>query len=78
MGKGDSKADGGGSPERRPNAFVDKVEAAEKRIDAQVWREFEFALHRELTEEQNMALAREFVEDEICSHGMIAQLEFSF
>ncbi|MBL8676863.1 MAG: MobA/MobL family protein, partial [Alphaproteobacteria bacterium] len=29
-------------------AFVDKVEAAEKRIDAQVWREFEFALHREL------------------------------
>ena len=32
-------------------AFVDKVEGAEKRIDAQVWREFEFALHRELTKE---------------------------
>ena len=57
-------------------AFVDKVEAAEKRIDAQVWREFEFALHRELTKEQNMALAREFVSDEICSHGMAAQVNF--
>ncbi|MBP9691903.1 MAG: AAA family ATPase [Alphaproteobacteria bacterium] len=59
-------------------AFVDKVEAAEKRIDSQVWREFEFALHRELTKEQNMALAREFVADEICSHGMAAQLNFHF
>ncbi len=58
--------------------FVDKVEAAEKRIDAQVWREFEFALHRELTKEQNMALAREFVQDEICSHGMAAQMNFHF
>jgi ATP-dependent exoDNAse (exonuclease V) alpha subunit len=46
--------------------FVDKVEAAEKRIDAQVWKEFEFALHRELTEEQNKALAREFVQDQLC------------
>lgn len=59
-------------------AFSDIVEAAEKRIDAQVWREFEFALHRELTEEQNIALAREFVEDQIASHGMAAQLNFHF
>ncbi|MBP9692928.1 MAG: AAA family ATPase [Alphaproteobacteria bacterium] len=59
-------------------AFVDKVEAAENRVDSQVWREFEFALHRELTKEQNMALAREFVADEICSHGMGAQLNFHF
>jgi Ti-type conjugative transfer relaxase TraA len=59
-------------------AFVDKVEAAEKRVDSQVWREFEFALHRELTKEQNMALAREFVQDEICSHSMAAQLNFHF
>src|ERR1700722_18914065 len=51
-------------------AFSDLVESAEKRIDAQVWREFEFALHRELTEEQNIALAREFVEDQISSRGM--------
>lgn len=59
-------------------AFVDKVEAAENRVDSQAWREFEFALHRELTKEQNMALAREFVQDEICSHGMAAQLNFHF
>lgn len=59
-------------------AFSDMVERAEKRIDAQVYREFEFALHRELTEEKNMALAREFVEDQICSHGMAAQLNFHF
>jgi len=59
-------------------AFSDRVEAAEKRIDAQVWREFEFALHRELTDEQNIALAREFVEDQICQHGMAAQLNFHF
>jgi len=59
-------------------AFVDKVEGAEKRVDAQVWREFEFALHRELTHEQNIALAREFVQDQICSRGMAAQLNFHF
>ncbi|HUX79467.1 MAG TPA: AAA family ATPase, partial [Alphaproteobacteria bacterium] len=59
-------------------AFSDRVEAAEKRIDAQVYREFEFALHRELTNEQNIALAREFVTDQICQHGMAAQLNFHF
>lgn len=59
-------------------ALSDMVEAAEKRMDAQVYREFEFALHRELTEEQNMALAREFVEDQIASRGMAAQLNFHF
>ncbi|MBA3814593.1 MAG: AAA family ATPase [Alphaproteobacteria bacterium] len=59
-------------------AFVDIVEAAEKRVDARIWREFEFALHRELTKEQNMALAREFVQDQMCSRGMAAQLNFHF
>ncbi|MBX9621471.1 MAG: AAA family ATPase [Alphaproteobacteria bacterium] len=59
-------------------AFCNIVEGAEKRIDGQVWREFEFALHRELTKEQNMALAREFVEDQIASHGMTAQMNFHF
>src|SRR3989338_7903473 len=57
-------------------AFCNIVEGAEKRIDGQVWREFEFALHRELNEDQNIALAREFVQDQICSHGMVAQLNF--
>ncbi|MBA3814522.1 MAG: AAA family ATPase [Alphaproteobacteria bacterium] len=59
-------------------ALVDIVESAEKRVDAQVWREFEFALHRELTKEQNMVLAREFFQDQICSRGMAAQLNFHF
>lgn len=59
-------------------ALSDIVEAAEKRIDARVWREFEFSLHRELIKEQNIALAREFVEDQICLHGMAAQLNFHF
>jgi Ti-type conjugative transfer relaxase TraA len=59
-------------------AFSDKVEAGEKRVDAQVYREFEFALHRELSDEQNIALAREFVQDQICVHGMAAQMNFHF
>jgi Ti-type conjugative transfer relaxase TraA len=59
-------------------AWCDIVEASEQRIDARVWKEFEFALHRELTKEQNMILAREFVQDQICSHGIAAQLNFHF
>ncbi len=59
-------------------AFVDKVETAENRKDSQVWREFEFALHRELTHEQNIALAREFTQDQLCGRGMAAQLNFHF
>ncbi|HUX79804.1 MAG TPA: MobA/MobL family protein, partial [Alphaproteobacteria bacterium] len=59
-------------------ALVDIVEAAEKRKDSQVWREFEFALHRELTDEQNKVLAREFVQDQLCGRGMAAQLNFHF
>ena len=56
-------------------ALSEKAEAAEKRIDARVWREFEFSLHRELTHEQNISLAKEFVEDQICfkGDGRIAQ-----
>lgn len=59
-------------------ALCEIVELAEKRIDARIWREFEFALHRELTKEQNMVLAREFVQDQICARGMAAQLNFHF
>lgn len=59
-------------------AFVDIVEGAEARINSRVWREFEFALQRELTDEQNIPLAREFVQDQICSRGMAAQLNFHF
>ncbi|OFX02370.1 MAG: Ti-type conjugative transfer relaxase TraA, partial [Alphaproteobacteria bacterium RIFCSPLOWO2_02_42_7] len=59
-------------------ALVDIVEGAETRINSRVWREFEFALHRELTKDQNITLAKEFVQDQICSRGMAAQLNFHF
>src|ERR1700722_424752 len=67
-----------GDRQKGVQALVDVVEGAEKTMNSQVWREFEFALHRELTNEQNMALAREFVADQICSRGMAAQLNFHF
>ncbi len=50
------------------------VEATEKRKDAQLAREFNFALPRELTLQQNIALAKEFVKQEFVSKGMIADL----
>ncbi len=50
------------------------VEANEKRKDAQLAREFNFALPRELTLEQNIALAKEFVNQAFVSKGMIADL----
>ena len=59
-------------------ALSEKVEAAEYRINSQVWREVEVALHRELTNEQNISLTREFVEDQLCGRGMTALLNFHF
>lgn len=50
------------------------VEAAELRKDAQLAREVEFAIPREMTEEQGIALARDFVEREFVARGMIADL----
>ncbi|MFA6117623.1 MAG: Ti-type conjugative transfer relaxase TraA [Sphingomonas sp.] len=51
-----------------------EVEAAEKRIDAQLAREVEFAIPREMTREQGIELARDFVRDEFVDRGMIADL----
>jgi ATP-dependent exoDNAse (exonuclease V) alpha subunit len=51
-----------------------EVEAVEKRIDAQLAREIEFAIPRELSKEQGIALARDFVRDEFVSRGMVADL----
>ncbi|MBL8676288.1 MAG: MobA/MobL family protein, partial [Alphaproteobacteria bacterium] len=59
-------------------ALTQRVEAAEYRINSQVWREIEIALHSELTEEQNITLAREFVKDQLCGRGMTALLNFHF
>ncbi len=50
------------------------VEAAEKRIDAQLAREIEFAIPREMSQEQGIELARDFVRQEFVDRGMIADL----
>jgi len=67
-------------PKGAPEAFADRatlwnaVEAAEKRKDAQLAREVEFALPRELSKKHNVKLAREFVKVEFVEKGMIADL----
>lgn len=50
------------------------VEAAEKRIDAQLAREVEFAIPRELDRVEGIRLARDFVAREFVARGMIADL----
>ncbi len=65
-------------PKGAPEAFADRatlwnaVEAAEKRKDAQLAREVEFALPRELSKKDNIKLAREFMKAEFVEKGMIA------
>lgn len=65
-----------GAPERLRDCELlwNEVEAVEKRKDAQLAREIEFAIPREMTKEQGIALAREFVEREFVSRGMVADL----
>jgi Ti-type conjugative transfer relaxase TraA len=53
-------------------AFWNKVEAFEKRSDAQLARDLTIALPRELTTDQNIALVRDFVEHHILAKGMVA------
>ncbi|NLR73510.1 Ti-type conjugative transfer relaxase TraA, partial [Novosphingobium sp. ERN07] len=67
-------------PEGAPQHLADReklwnaVEAAEKRKDAQLAREVELAIPRELTKKQGIALVREFVKAEFVARGMIADL----
>ena len=67
-------------PDGAPEQFQDRttlwnaVEAAELRKDAQLAREIEFAIPRELSDEQGIALARNFVKEEFVDRGMIADL----
>lgn len=65
-----------GAPERLKDreALWNEVEATEKRKDAQLAREVEFAIPRELTKEQGVVLAREFVAREFVDRGMVADL----
>ncbi|WP_315784280.1 Ti-type conjugative transfer relaxase TraA [Bradyrhizobium sp. SZCCHNPS1003] len=67
-------------PESAPEVWSDReqlwndVEACEVRKDAQLAREVEFALPRELSEAQGIELARDFVRGEFVGLGMIADL----
>lgn len=67
-------------PEGAPEDLSDRerlwnaVEACEVRRDAQLARELEFALPREMTEAQAIDLARDFVKAEFVDRGMIADL----
>ena len=67
-------------PENAPEQWSDRerlwndVEAFEVRKDAQLAREVEFALPREMTEAQGIELARDFVAREFVDQGMIADL----
>ncbi len=67
-------------PEGAPERFSDRetlwneVEATEKRKDAQLSREVEFAIPREMNQAQGIELARNFVAAEFVERGMIADL----
>src|SRR4051794_9021231 len=65
-----------GAPERWSDRGVlwNAVEAAEKRKDAQLAREVEFALPRELSREEGVSLARDFVVEQFVARGMVADL----
>src|SRR5713101_8198099 len=50
------------------------VESGERRKDSQVAREVEFAIPQELSQAEGIALARDFVQREFVSRGMVADL----
>jgi Ti-type conjugative transfer relaxase TraA len=67
-------------PENAPEAWSDRerlwndAEAFEVRKDAQLAREVEFAIPREMSERDGIELARDFVRGEFVDRGMIADL----
>ncbi|MBY0284272.1 MAG: Ti-type conjugative transfer relaxase TraA [Sphingomonas sp.] len=67
-------------PDGAPDHLSDReklwnaVEASEKRIDAQLAREIEFAIPRDLDQTEGIRLARDFVRAEFVDRGMIADL----
>ncbi len=67
-------------PDGAPEHLADRttlwntVEAGEKRKDAQLSREVEFAIPREMNQAQGIALARDFVQREMVDRGMVADL----
>ena len=65
-----------GAPERLRDRVTlwNEVEAGEKRKDAQLAREVEFSIPREMNEQQGIALARDFVAEQFVCRGMVADL----
>ncbi|PXA77564.1 Ti-type conjugative transfer relaxase TraA [Caulobacter sp. D4A] len=65
-----------GAPEQLSDQATlwNTVEAGEKRKDAQLSREVEFAIPREMDQVQGIALARDFVQREMVDRGMVADL----
>ncbi len=67
-------------PEGANEAWTDRerlwndVEAFEKRKDAQLCREVEFAIPRELDQAEGIRLAQDFCEQEFVARGMVADL----
>jgi len=68
------------APEQSPDRWQDRetlwneVEAGEKRKDAQLAREVEFSIPREMDRDDAVDLARSFVQREFVDRGMIADL----
>ena len=64
-------------PSNAPRAYADPqmlwnaVDAAETSVNAQTARSMLFALPRELTDEQNLALVRDFCQKEFVDKGMV-------
>ncbi|MFN3435143.1 MAG: Ti-type conjugative transfer relaxase TraA [Sphingomonas sp.] len=65
-----------GAPERLNDRTTlwNEVEAGEKRKDAQLAREVEFSIPREMNEKQGIQLARDFVKKQFVDRGMVADL----
>ncbi|NML13061.1 MobA/MobL family protein, partial [Sphingobium sp. AR-3-1] len=65
-----------GAPERLNDRATlwNEVEAGEKRKDAQLAREVEFSIPREMNQSQGVQLARDFVEKQFVERGMVADL----
>ena len=67
-------------PAHAPPEFADRetlwnsVEAAERNWNSQLCRRLKIALPRELSQEENIALVREYIQKEFVSKGMIADL----
>lgn len=67
-------------PENAPMEYSDRstlwnaVEMSEKSKDAQLCREFELSLPKELSREQQIEVVEQFVKDKLVSQGMIADI----